>query len=733
MFISEHVTKPVLSYIAGFSAPPGKTMGHAGAIISGTSGTAEAKKAALEARGIEVGTTPTEVAQIVADRMAPASYAFAMSGATPADQLDGREILVPEVLEVDAGALRHLRTRCVAATSSVVHDDPDRRGSPSRPYKPGTMAERPGSVRRPVVAGDEAVITVNRIDAGTRPAARTLRRGAFVAPLASSNDKTGRCCTRRARQDGRARGPGLRAPADDRGRMRPLGRFRRAGRRGRRCSTTRPPPRSARASASSERSRLKVTAPCGFQQRWFLATGHRCPARARSSPAIWSRRAGGLAAGFVVARASSGVAVWRFPTSSATLSPAHRGRRRADRPATWPAPLRVPSPGLRLDRNGSRSPSRAGFRPRNAFRSPSSRTARARRSNATARPSCRTARRRVRAAPRVDRGAARCRAGPRRRHERRAPGLRVPGRAARSTRCAGARRGADVRPAAEDPHAPRRRDRRGCRWTTTGSEIDALERALADGDKPAFLYTIATFQNPSGRTLSEERRRRIAELAREHDLLVLEDDPYGLVRYEGEAPPDDLRAGGGANVAYASSFSKTIAPGVRVGYFVLPDDLAKQIEALAVSTYISPPFMTQATVHEFLQRGNFEPNLERVRGLLRARRDTMLESLESQMPVGCDVESPRGWLFHLARSRRRDSRRPARPRRAGRRHVRARDGLLRGRRRYAGRCGSPSASSRRPRSPTASTGSPATSRCAVAGACALAARAGARRGSRSPR
>jgi succinyl-CoA synthetase alpha subunit len=69
-YISEHVTKPVLSYIAGFSAPPGKTMGHAGAIISGSSGTAQAKKEALEARGIQVGTTPTEVAQLVADRMA---------------------------------------------------------------------------------------------------------------------------------------------------------------------------------------------------------------------------------------------------------------------------------------------------------------------------------------------------------------------------------------------------------------------------------------------------------------------------------------------------------------------------------------------------------------------------------------------------------------------------------------------------------------------------------------
>ena len=178
-----------------------------------------------------------------------------------------------------------------------------------------------------------------------------------------------------------------------------------------------------------------------------------------------------------------------------------------------------------------------------------------------------------------------------------------------------------------------------------GLRVEALEQALAEGEKPAFLYTIATFQNPSGRTLSEERRRRIAELAREHELLVLEDDPYGLVRYEGELLPTIFELAGGANVAYASSFSKTIAPGVRVGYFVLPDDLAKQIEALAVSTYISPPFMTQATVHEFLRRGNFEPNLERVRGLLRARRDAMLESLESHMPEGATWSRPEGGYF----------------------------------------------------------------------------------------
>jgi 2-aminoadipate transaminase len=126
---------------------------------------------------------------------------------------------------------------------------------------------------------------------------------------------------------------------------------------------------------------------------------------------------------------------------------------------------------------------------------------------------------------------------------------------------------------------------------------------------------------------------------------VLEDDPYALVRYEGEPPPTLFELEGGTNVAYASSFSKTIAPGVRVGYFVLPPELAAQVEALAVSTYISPPFMTQATVNEFLRRGDFEPNLERVNGLLRSRRDAMLEALEEHMPEGATWSRPEGGYF----------------------------------------------------------------------------------------
>ncbi len=180
-----------------------------------------------------------------------------------------------------------------------------------------------------------------------------------------------------------------------------------------------------------------------------------------------------------------------------------------------------------------------------------------------------------------------------------------------------------------------------------GLEPEALESELrGTSDPPSFLYSIPTFQNPSGRTLSTERRRRIAELASEYSLPVLEDDPYGLVRYEGESPPALHELVAGDLVTYTSSFSKTVAPGLRVGYFVLPaGDAAAAFEARAVSTYISPPFLTQATIHEFIERGLFEPNLDRVRAELRARRDAMLDALESSFPGDASWSRPEGGYF----------------------------------------------------------------------------------------
>ena len=193
-----------------------------------------------------------------------------------------------------------------------------------------------------------------------------------------------------------------------------------------------------------------------------------------------------------------------------------------------------------------------------------------------------------------------------------------------------ARDGADVVPLAMDDE---------------GLDLDALETELGRGGPISFLYTIPTFQNPSGRTIGTERRRRLAEIAAAHDLPILEDDPYGLVRYEGEPLPSIHELEGGERVTFTSSFSKTVAPGLRIGYFVVPQAMAAAYDDRAVSTYISPSLLPQAVVHELMRSGAFEPNLERVRGLLRGRKDAMLAALAAEMPAGTSWSSPEGGYF----------------------------------------------------------------------------------------
>jgi 2-aminoadipate transaminase len=126
---------------------------------------------------------------------------------------------------------------------------------------------------------------------------------------------------------------------------------------------------------------------------------------------------------------------------------------------------------------------------------------------------------------------------------------------------------------------------------------------------------------------------------------VLEDDPYGLVRYEGEPPATLHELASGELVTYTSSFSKTVAPGLRTGYFVLPPAEAPAFEERAVSMYISPPFLMHATIAEFVDRGLFEANLERVCAELRARRDAMLAALESTFPKDASWSRPAGGYF----------------------------------------------------------------------------------------
>jgi 2-aminoadipate transaminase len=176
-----------------------------------------------------------------------------------------------------------------------------------------------------------------------------------------------------------------------------------------------------------------------------------------------------------------------------------------------------------------------------------------------------------------------------------------------------------------------------------GVSPESVESALIGHASAAFFYVIPTFQNPTGATMPAARRERLVELLRYRAVPIVEDDPYSLVRFEGEsiAPIFDYAD---QRSIYMSSFSKTIAPGLRVGFTILPDQLADRLAAAATDTYITPVLLSQAVVFEFIRRGSFEPNLRRVNEQLKLRRDAMLAALEKHFG-GAKWSRPEGGYF----------------------------------------------------------------------------------------
>jgi 2-aminoadipate transaminase len=170
--------------------------------------------------------------------------------------------------------------------------------------------------------------------------------------------------------------------------------------------------------------------------------------------------------------------------------------------------------------------------------------------------------------------------------------------------------------------------------TLGGLDLDRLHAVAAS--RPRLLYVLPTFHNPTGTTLTADEREALVDLAVEHRIPVFEDDPYALVRIDGRPQPtlfELLRRRGADELAvFSSSFSKTVAPGLRVGYLLLPSSLVAPVRAMATDTYVSPPILPQAQLHEFLRRGNLDAHLEHLRTFLRLRRDAMLDGLERGLP-----------------------------------------------------------------------------------------------------
>ncbi|MEO8687249.1 MAG: PLP-dependent aminotransferase family protein [Solirubrobacteraceae bacterium] len=185
--------------------------------------------------------------------------------------------------------------------------------------------------------------------------------------------------------------------------------------------------------------------------------------------------------------------------------------------------------------------------------------------------------------------------------------------------------------------------------TEAGIELDRLRELLAAGPAPAFLYLLPTFHNPTGRTVGHAQRERLTELALEYELVVVEDDPYGLLRLDGRPLPSVhglLGDRGGHELGvFMSSFSKTVAPGLRVGYAVLPESMVAPLQALATALYISPPLLAQAQLFEFLDAGLLDLHVERLTALLRPRRDALLDGLGDALPDGARLTRPDGGYF----------------------------------------------------------------------------------------
>jgi 2-aminoadipate transaminase len=175
---------------------------------------------------------------------------------------------------------------------------------------------------------------------------------------------------------------------------------------------------------------------------------------------------------------------------------------------------------------------------------------------------------------------------------------------------------------------------------------EALDRLAAEGRPPKLLYTIPSFHNPGGVTMSLERRERLVRLAHERELLIVEDNPYGQIRFEGEALPTLWELDDGAGwVIYLSTFSKILAPGVRVGWVCAPQavlrkmNLGKQAADLASST------ISQRFIVEYLRRYDWRDHVARLNAIYRSRRDAMLRALEEEMPPEAAWTRPGGGLF----------------------------------------------------------------------------------------
>jgi 2-aminoadipate transaminase len=174
---------------------------------------------------------------------------------------------------------------------------------------------------------------------------------------------------------------------------------------------------------------------------------------------------------------------------------------------------------------------------------------------------------------------------------------------------------------------------------------DVLDRLERDGRRPKFVYTVPSFQNPAGVTMSLERRRKLVEIANRRELLVLEDNPYGLLRYEGGAQPTLRSLDGGVYVMYLGTFSKILSPGIRLGWVVAPPPVLEKINLGKQAADLCTSTLSQLFVRFYFDQGIWREYIDSLNEIHRARRDAMLDALAEFFPPQAEWTRPAGGLF----------------------------------------------------------------------------------------
>jgi len=182
-----------------------------------------------------------------------------------------------------------------------------------------------------------------------------------------------------------------------------------------------------------------------------------------------------------------------------------------------------------------------------------------------------------------------------------------------------------------------------------GMRVDLLEEKLkklkAEGKKVKFVYTVPTFQNPAGVTMSEERRKYLVELASKYDFLIVEDDPYGELRYSGKPVPPVKKFDTEGRVFYFGTFSKIFAPGFRVGWIAGEPHFIRKIEIAKQAVDLCTNSFGQVIAWKFLEKGLLERHIPRIIKFYKPKRDAMLDALEDYMPEGVKWTRPEGGMF----------------------------------------------------------------------------------------